>query len=282
VEKGPLGLHMGADRFHGGGRLAWYGPVGPHGGALDELDARTGQLPRYSLIAAALRSDIEQGRLPPGVQFPSERKLMSRFGVARSTVRAAIAELRSEGMVVVEKGAGSFVRDPGRDRCQIDARVVGSWLGEVAGERRFKLSRLEPHVARKPAGEKLAKRLEVAADAQVLKQEVLGPGLGIARQWTRATLHPDTELNAKVRERDLAHDELQSVLSSKGLSIDSIEDEVEARMPRPEEREKLEILDGVPVLDVVRVIRADGRTAAVIETVVAADLVSLRYHIPLS
>jgi GntR family transcriptional regulator len=205
---------------------------------------------------------------------------MSRFGVARSTVRAAIAQLRAEGMVVVEKGAGSFVRDPGRDRCQIDARVVGMWLGEAAGERRFTLSRAEPHVARAPAGEKIARRLEIAADAQVLKQEILGPGPGIARQWTRATLHPDTEHKAKIRERDLAHDELHLVLSSKGLSIESIEDEVEARMPTPDEREKLEILDGVPVLEVVRMIRAQARTAVVIQTVVAADLVSLRYSIP--
>jgi GntR family transcriptional regulator len=156
------------------------------------------------------------------------------------------------------------------------------WLREAAGERPFKLSQPEPHVAREPAGEKLARRLEVTADAQVLKQEVLGPGPEIARQWTRATLHPDTEQTAKIRERDLAHDQLQSVLSSKGVSIESIDDEVEARMPSPEEREKLEILDGVPVLEVVRMIRAEGRTAAVIETVVAADLVSLRYSIPTS
>jgi DNA-binding GntR family transcriptional regulator len=64
------------------------------------------------------------------------------------------------------------------------------------------------------------------------------------------------------------------------VSIESIEDEVEARMPSPEERERLVILDGVPVLEVVRTIRASGRIATVIETVVAADLVSLRYSLP--
>ncbi|MFZ0169304.1 MAG: GntR family transcriptional regulator [Candidatus Dormiibacterota bacterium] len=248
---------------------------------MSDLLKRSGQVPRYTVIASALRSDIEEGRLPAGVQFPSERKLMTRFGVSRSTVRAAISQLRSEGMVVVEKGAGSFVRDPGRDRCQIDARVVGMWLGEV-GERPFKLSSPEPHVSRELAGDVLAGRLGIPADAKVLQQEILGPGPDITRQWTRATLHPETEQYAQIRERDMAHDELPSVLSSKGVSIESIDDEVEARMPTPEEREKLGILDGVPVLDVVRMIRAAGRTAAVIETVVAADLVSLRYSLPLS
>lgn len=244
---------------------------------LDRADSR----PIYEQLAAALRSDIESGSLPSGVAFPSERKLMSRFGVARSTVRAAIAQLRSEGMVTVEKGAGSFVRDPGQDRCQIDARVVGMWVGE-AGERPFKLSRPEAHVSREPAGEELARRLGISADDRVLRQEVIGPGPDVARQWTRATLHPDTEQKARIRVRDLARDELPSVLSSNGLSVELIEDEVEARMPRPEEREKLEILDGVPVLEVIRTIRAGGRVAAVIETVVAADLVSLRYSVPTS
>ncbi len=247
---------------------------------MSEQDRRQVQLPRYSVIAAALRSDIEQGRLPAGVQFPSERKLMNRFGVARSTVRTAISRLRSEGMVVVEKGAGSFVRDPGRDRCQIDARVVGMWLGEADSERSFRIPRSEPLVTRGPAGEPLARRLELTGDAQVLRQLVVGPGPEVARRWTRATLHPQTEHDARIRERDLSRDELSAVLSSKGVSIESIEDEVEARMPSPEERAQLGILDGVPVLDVVRSIRAGGRTAAVIETVVAADLVSLRYSLP--
>ena len=241
---------------------------------------RAGARPLYHQLAAALRLDIEAGRLSSGVQFPSERKLMSRFGVARSTVRAAIAELRSEGRVVVEKGAGSFVRDPGQERCLIDARVVGMWLLDLEGERPFKLSRPELQVAREPAGEALSRRLELAPDAKVLKQESIGRGTEVARQWSRATLHPDTEHEADIQERDLAQDELQSVLSARGVPIEAIEDEVGARMPTPDEREKLEILDGVPVLYVVRTIRADGRVTAVIETVVAADLVSLGYSLP--
>ena len=257
---------------------------------MSEPRAGSTRAPRYLAISSALRSDIDEGRLPVGVQFPSERKLMSRFGVSRSTVRAAIAQLRSEGMVVAEKGAGSFVRDPGRDRCQIDARVVGMWLQEpepepepepaLEGERQFRVPHYAPWVGREPAGDVLARRLGVDPDSQVLKLEVVGPGPEVARQWTRAALHPDTERDAKIRERDLARAEVAAILSENGISVDSMEDEVEARMPSPEEREKLGILDGVPVLEVLRTIRAAGRVAAVIETVVAADLVSLRYSLP--
>jgi len=244
--------------------------------AIDRANPR----PLYEQVAEGLRSEIKTGSLPEGVAFPSERKLMARFGVARSTVRAAIAQLRSEGMVVVEKGAGSFVRDPSRDRCLIDARVVGMWLQELEGERPFRVPHGEAQVARESAGEVLARRLGIDGETQVLKQEVIGPGPDVARQWTRSALHPDIEREAKIRELDLAGAEVAAVLSAKGVSIESIDDEVESRMPSPEEREKLGILDGVPVLDVVRTIQAAGRVAAVIETVVAADLVSLRYSLP--
>ncbi len=210
---------------------------------------------------------------------------MSRFGVARSTVRAAIAQLRAEGMVVVEKGAGSFVRDPGQDRCRIDARVVGTWLQEAntgggTGERRFRIPGPEPRVSREAVGEAMAQRLGVEAGVPVLRQQLVGPGPGIARRRTTASLHPDVEREARIRERDLGGDDLVAVLRTKGVALDAMEDVVAARMPSPGEREELGILDGVPVLDVVRTIGAGGRTAAVIETVVAADLVSLRYSLP--
>jgi GntR family transcriptional regulator len=95
-------------------------------------------------------------------------------------------------------------------------------------------------------------------------------------------MNPATERESRIEASDLARDGLSVLLSAKGVSFDAIEDEVEARMPTPLERQRLQILDGVPVLDVVRTIRADGRVAAVIETVIAADLISLRYSLPQS
>ncbi|HUY09671.1 MAG TPA: GntR family transcriptional regulator, partial [Candidatus Dormibacteraeota bacterium] len=76
---------------------------------------RESPLPLYQQLADLLRADIEEGRLPAGVAFPSERKLMSRYQVTRTTVRSAIGVLKQEGMVVAEHGAGSFVRDPKAD-----------------------------------------------------------------------------------------------------------------------------------------------------------------------
>ncbi len=80
---------------------------------------RESPVPLYQQLADVLRQDIAGGRLPAGVAFPSERKLMARHQVTRTTVRSAIGVLKQEGMVVAEHGAGSFVRDPKADRRRV-------------------------------------------------------------------------------------------------------------------------------------------------------------------
>ena len=77
---------------------------------------RDSSVPLYQQLADHLRRDVAEGRLPAGVALPSERKLMVRYRVTRTTVRSAIGLLRQEGLVVAEHGAGSFVRDPKADR----------------------------------------------------------------------------------------------------------------------------------------------------------------------
>src|SRR5215831_6398023 len=85
----------------------------------ERLD-RVGSVPLYTQIADALRTDIRSGHYPPGVALPSERKLMDRFGVTRATIRNALAQLRVEGLLTIERGAGAFVRMPSPVR-----RIVG-------------------------------------------------------------------------------------------------------------------------------------------------------------
>ncbi|MGF1500057.1 MAG: phosphonate metabolism transcriptional regulator PhnF [Elainellaceae cyanobacterium] len=63
----------------------------------------------YAQIAEELRRDICQGAYHPGDKLPTEMQLSERFGVNRHTLRQAIALLKSEGLVRVEQGRGTFV-----------------------------------------------------------------------------------------------------------------------------------------------------------------------------
>ncbi|MEU4492613.1 GntR family transcriptional regulator [Streptomyces sp. NPDC023998] len=66
--------------------------------------------PKYATIADELAEEIRAGVLAPGELVPSETALMERYGVASGTVRRAMAELRTRGVIETRHGAGSFVR----------------------------------------------------------------------------------------------------------------------------------------------------------------------------
>lgn len=69
---------------------------------------RQAPLPLYVQIRDRFVVDIQQGRIRPGEQLPSEPELAAMLGVGRPTVRQAIALLRQEGWVVTRRGAGTF------------------------------------------------------------------------------------------------------------------------------------------------------------------------------
>jgi GntR family transcriptional regulator len=73
---------------------------------------KASSLPYYAQLAEILRGAIRDGDWPPGYALPSEADLCAMFGLSRTAVRQALAELAAEGLVHKEKGRGSFVRGP--------------------------------------------------------------------------------------------------------------------------------------------------------------------------
>ncbi|MCB4824289.1 phosphonate metabolism transcriptional regulator PhnF [Roseicella aerolata] len=62
-------------------------------------------------IVGSLEKEIGSGQLPPGARLPTEAELSARFAVNRHTVRRAMEELQSRGLVRIEQGRGSFVAE---------------------------------------------------------------------------------------------------------------------------------------------------------------------------
>jgi len=63
----------------------------------------------YVQIAHELRENIEQRTYQPGDKLPTEKNLSARFNVNRHTIRNAIALLKEEGLIRVDRGRGMFV-----------------------------------------------------------------------------------------------------------------------------------------------------------------------------
>ena len=69
--------------------------------------------PKYQQVYAALRRDIQSGRLGSGARLPSEAALGKLFGASRITVGRAVRELQVAGLVERRAGSGTYVKAPG-------------------------------------------------------------------------------------------------------------------------------------------------------------------------
>lgn len=71
---------------------------------------RNEQLP--ARIASEIVRQITEGSWQPGHKLPTENSLAHSFGVSRSVIREAIAQLRNEGLIETRQGVGAFVTEP--------------------------------------------------------------------------------------------------------------------------------------------------------------------------
>jgi DNA-binding GntR family transcriptional regulator len=67
--------------------------------------------PAYVQIAADLRSQIENGDLPPGARLPTFRELSSEWSVSEIVARQALTTLKADGLVHGMQGKGTFVSE---------------------------------------------------------------------------------------------------------------------------------------------------------------------------
>lgn len=71
-----------------------------------------GPVTPYRQLAAILKARIKRGDWAEGRAIPSENRLVQEYGLARTTVRRAIALLVEERVVWTVQGRGTFVGQP--------------------------------------------------------------------------------------------------------------------------------------------------------------------------
>ena len=65
----------------------------------------------YSYVKEYIMKLIISGKYPAHAQLPTEYELMETLDVGRATVRAALAQLESEGTIYKRQGVGTFVSE---------------------------------------------------------------------------------------------------------------------------------------------------------------------------
>jgi GntR family transcriptional regulator len=67
----------------------------------------------YIRLIRRIEADIATGRLTPGERLAPERELVERWDVARNTLRKALVDLASRGLIEARERLGWYVRDRG-------------------------------------------------------------------------------------------------------------------------------------------------------------------------
>jgi len=70
---------------------------------------RMGPVPMYHQLRNRIIDDITRLGLKPGDLLPGEHRMCEQFGVSRTVVRQALAQLEHEGVIDRVKGKGTFV-----------------------------------------------------------------------------------------------------------------------------------------------------------------------------
>jgi GntR family transcriptional regulator len=108
--------------------------------------APSDMLPIYRQLIHQISDAIASGRLQVGQRLPSQRQLAEQLVISPHSIRKAYAELRSDGVIDIHPGLGSFVKatraalDPDERRRRmsaaarrllVQARLTGLALPEV-------------------------------------------------------------------------------------------------------------------------------------------------------
>lgn len=133
--------------------------------ALPPADGR----PLYRRLLGSLRDEIASGRLGPGALIPPEVEIARAHGISRHTVRQAIVELQREGLLVRERGRGTFVARPPF------VQSLGAFysFAHQMRARGLAFHTRVLHRGVRPAAPMVARRLDLAPEAPVIEMELL-------------------------------------------------------------------------------------------------------------
>lgn len=247
--------------------------------------------PPFRRIAETLRGDILAGRLEPGERLLSENELAEQHKTTRTTVRKAIALLRSEGLVASEQGRGAFVRP----RPHLKMLLSGSnWRAhrdsgmsnfnaEAASQGKAATQQLLA-VEETAAPAEIAERLVIPLHSPVIVRKRLfvvdGEPMQLCDGYYPVDLFRNTAVAEARRIRGGVHVLFEDPEGPIRRRVTRFVEDLDVRLPVPSESEALAIPEGVPVVRVLRTAYdSNGAALEVLDSLVPTDRFAFRYVI---
>jgi GntR family transcriptional regulator len=258
----------------------------------------TDSRPRWAVVYDDLRARIDEGDLKPGATVPPELTLAERYGFSRNTIRTALTRLEQEGLIT--EGAGSLGRTVrARDlikfnlsRFELGAYAddpinrVDQWEADAQSEG-WETRQVVAAVTELETPEEIARYLGVKPGTRVIrrrrlryvrKNNVPEMLVMIADTWTPIDIAQRTiDGVAPLLDRENVV-YAGGIYRALGFRQVRFEDEIQVRMPTPEETNVLHLPVGTPVGQHARVgIDITGRRVRVLVSVWAGDRQRVTY-----
>ena len=243
----------------------------------------TGQ-PQYVRIADQLRQKIKSGELAAGTKLPSEQELRADYDVSAQVVRASMAQLRAEGLIVTQQGKGSVVqtRRPlarlSTDRYRRQSERA-PFMTEVEDSGRA--SRISYDNAQVRASDAVAERLSIEPGASVTQTKYWfyadDTPVQISTQWEPLELTQGTTIEMPEETGPMAKEGIIARFDSIGINVVRVHESVSGRMPSPDETRQLDVAPGVPVFEIHRTHWAEDRPVETADIVVPTDRYTIEH-----
>ncbi len=131
---------------------------------------------RVEAVIERLEGAISLGLIPQGEQLPRETELASALGVSTLTLREALAQLRSQGLVETRRGrgGGSFANAPAswdQDRSSHRLQTLGAYELRDLGDLNLAISGMAARRAAERASDEQIARLDSLVEAMEKAQQ---------------------------------------------------------------------------------------------------------------
>lgn len=235
----------------------------------------------YKQLAARIAHAITTGDYPPGSILPSETQLIDRYKVSRPTVRSAIAELRTMGLVESVHGKGTYVRKAHTPATTLHQTITRTGKRYVTGTDAFTAAET-PTVTRTTLTHAHAALLGRDEGDAAFSTERLLTDPGTSARVLHRTLIPfDTadQTPAIAEQPDAEPAQLYDALATAGHALTWAET-VTARAPMPDERAALNAPDTAAILITHRTTHGTNDQPLILEEQrISAEAAQLTYRI---
>ncbi len=222
-------------------------------------------IPLYYQLKEELLKKISSKHWKPGAKIPSEKELCETYGVSRITVRKALDEFVRSGLLVRQRGKGTFVTNLSTEQRLSKFYSFSESLKQQGMDEYVNVI----HFDRITAPDDVAEHLGMETPGAVFKLTRLR--MVDLTPYTLETSYIPVAVCPQLCAETVAENGLYNSMRARGVFPDRVIEKFRATVIRKEEAELMELKVGMPAMHLERVTYFGTRIIEYCSSIVRGD-----------